>query len=639
MIIKKLMIRIAALGILSLGAQFISVTARAEQVDRNLGIIPAPLSVTSLPGEFRIIVDDDVAIVFGSASAHKEANLFRDYLYRAYGLDVPVVGKKRCRAGKTISFTTDCDISNPEGYSLTVHESEIEVCGRGAGLFYGLQSLMQMCSTATTHREQVTIPCAEIRDEPRYSYRGIMQDVGYHIYPVSFIKKQIDLLARYKMNIYHWHLTEDHGWRIEIKKYPRLTEISAYRAQTCISNYDPELCGMDSTPYGGYYTQEEIRDIVAYAAERHVTVIPEIELPGHTLAVLAAYPELACGDNPGPFKVAETWGIYEDVFCAGKEATFHFLEDVLSEVMDLFPSKYIHIGGDECPKTRWKNCPYCQRRIVDNHLKDEYELQSYFIKRIEKFVKSKGRRIIGWDEILEGGLAPDATVMNWRGINEGIKAVQQAHDVIMAPSEYVYFDYLQGPRDKEPLAIGWGFNPIERVYAYNPTPEGLTPEQQKHIIGVEAPLWTEHMDTHRKVEYMLFPRLMALAEIAWTPVEIKNLTNFLEVRLPEHLAWLDTTRTVYRVPTPIGMRDETLYGSEFTVSLKAPVKGAEIYYNFDGQEPRETDYLYEKPIRIIVPPGEKREIRAIVVTPSGKRSISTTTVFVNNPKPAEMHED
>lgn len=636
---KNLLTRIAALWMLLLCAGSVTAPARAQQADRNLGIIPAPLSVTALPGEFRIVPGDDVAIVYGSDPARKEAFLFRDYLSRAYGLDVPVVSERKCRAKKTVTFTTACDISNPEGYRLTVRESGIEVCGRDAGLFYGLQSLLQMCSTATTDRERVTVPCAEIRDEPRYSYRGIMQDVGYHIYPVSFIKKQIDLLARYKMNVYHWHLTEDHGWRIEIKKYPRLTEVSAYRAQTCISNYDPELCGMDSTPYGGYYTQEEIRDIVAYAAERHVTVIPEIELPGHTLAVLAAYPELACGDDPGPFKVAESWGIYEDVFCAGKEATFRFLEDVLSEVMELFPSKYIHIGGDECPKERWKECPYCQQRIADNGLKDEFELQSYFIKRIEKFVTSRGRRIIGWDEILEGGLAPDATVMNWRDISEGIKAAQQYHDVIMAPTEYVYFDYLQGPRHAEPLAIGWGFNPTERVYAYDPTPAGLTLEQQKHIIGVEAPLWTEHMDTHRKVEYMMLPRLMALAEIAWTPVEVKDSTNFLEVRLPEHLAWLDTTRTVYRVPTPIGMRDETLYGSEFTVTLKAPVKGAEIYYNFDGQEPRETDYLYEKPIRLIVPPGEKREIRAIVITPSGKRSISTTTVFVNGPKPVENPED
>lgn len=626
-------IRILALGVMLMGMGLSVMLAQTQNIDRNLGIIPAPVSVVTSVGNFTLQAKDKMAIVYLSASAKKEADLFSDYLKHTYQLELPVVSAVKKSFKKVIFFSTDYAGTHSEGYRISVNQSRIEVTGKGAGLFYGLQSLMQMCTTLSLGKREVQIPCAEILDEPRYTYRGIMQDVGYHIYPVEFIKKQIDLLAQYKLNVYHWHLTEDHGWRIEIKKYPKLAEISAFRAQTCISNYDDELCGVDGIPYGGYYTQEEVRDIVAYAEARHVTVIPEIELPGHTLAVLAAYPEYACGDNPGPFKVAEWWGIYEDVFCAGKEGTFQFLEDVLAEVIDLFPSKYIHIGGDECPKDRWEKCQYCQKRIKDNHLKDEFELQSYFVKRIEAFVKSKGRKIIGWDEILEGGLAPDATVMNWRDISEGVKAAQQLHDVIMAPNEFIYFDYIQGNRQAEPLTIGWGFNPTERVYAFDPTPAGLTPEEQKHIIGVEAPLWTEHMDTHRKVEYMMLPRLMALSEIAWSPVAVKDLTNFIELRLPEHLAWMDTTETIYRVPTPIGMKDETLHGADFRLKLKASVKGAKIYYNFDGQEPRETDYLYEEPIRIIVPSGQKREVRAIVVTPSGKRSISTTTVFSN--KPAE----
>ena len=624
--------RILFLFLLLVGTGYLSISAQTSAADRNLGIIPAPVSVTPSGGTFQFRPTDKIAIVYLSTAARKEADLFSDYLKHTYQLDVPVMKAVKKAYQKNICFSTDYTGANSEGYHLSVRESRIDVSGKGAGLFYGLQSLMQMCSTASSGKDEATIPCAEIRDEPRYSYRGIMQDVGYHIYPVSFIKKQIDLLSQYKLNVYHWHLTEDHGWRIEIKKYPRLMEVAAFREQTCISNYDPELCGLDGIPYGGFYTQDEVRDIVAYAEARHVTVIPEIELPGHTLAVLAAYPEFACGDNPGPFKVAQSWGIHDDVFCAGKEGTFRFLEDVLTEVIDLFPSKYIHIGGDECPKDRWQKCSYCQQRIKDNHLKDEFELQSYFVKRIEKFVKSKGRRIIGWDEILEGGLAPDATVMNWRDISEGIKAAQQSHDVIMAPNEYIYFDYIQGNRDQEPLTIGWGFNPTERVYSFDPTPAELTPEQQKHIIGVEAPLWTEHMDTHRKVEYMMLPRLMALAEIAWSPLAVKDLKNFKELRLPHHLAWLDATETIYRVPTPIGMENETLYGSDFTLTLQAPVKGAKIYYNFDGQEPRETDYLYEKPIKVIVPEGQKREVRAIVVTPSGKRSVSTTTVFSNKPE-------
>ena len=628
---KQFHIRIIAIALIWAGIFGDAQGVLAQPADRNLGIIPAPHTVRLATGSFYIDEPDKVRILYRGDAAQKEALLFRDFLQRNYNLKLPVVSKKR-GGGPCIAFIEQPHATQAEGYVLRVCKEGVEVRGAGAGLFYGLQSLIQMCATASSNGNDVVIPCAEIEDFPRYPYRGIMQDVGYHIYPVSFIKKQIDLLAQYKMNVYHWHLTEDHGWRIEIKRYPKLTEISAFRAQTCISNYDSSLCGMDGTPYGGFYTQEEIRDIIAYAAERHVTVIPEIELPGHTLAVLAAYPELACGENPGPFKVAESWGIHDDVFCAGKEETFRFLENVLSEVIELFPSKYIHIGGDECPKVRWKECPYCQKRISDNRLKDEFELQSYFIKRIEKFVRSKGRRIIGWDEILEGGLAPDATVMNWRDMSEGVKAAQQGHDVVMAQNAYLYFDYIQGNRAWEPLAIGWGFNPTERVYSFNPTPEELTAEQQKRIIGVEAPLWTEHMDTHRKVEYMMLPRLMALAEVAWSPLEVKDLTNFREQRLPEHLAWLDRTPTIYRVPTPIGMADETLYGSEFILDWKSPVKGARIYYNFDGQEPRETDYLYENPIRVLVPQGEKREVRAIVITPSGRRSISTTTVFVNQPK-------
>jgi hexosaminidase len=600
------------------------------------GIIPAPASYIPAEGTFTLTLSDlrHAAIVYTADEARAEAQLCADYLRLTYGLTLPVTDNVRKRYRKSIRFTTDYDGANPEGYRLTVSPTRIELHGSpgasAAGRFYALQSLIQLCAAASTRDAGVaTIPCATIADEPRYPYRGIMQDVGYHIYPVAFIKKEIDLLAQYKMNVYHWHLTEDHGWRIEIKQYPRLTSVAAWRAQTVVSNYDRSLEGMDGTPYGGFYTQDEIRDIVRYAEARHVTVIPEIELPGHTLAVLAAYPELACGDNPGPFKVAETWGIYEDVFCAGKEETFTFLENVLTEVMELFPSPYIHIGGDECPKARWKACPYCQRRIRDNRLKDEFELQSYFVKRIARFVEAKGRRIIGWDEILEGGLAPGATVMNWRDISEGVKAAQQGHDVIMAPNGHLYFDYLQGERPQEPLAIGWGFNPTEHVYAYEPTPPELTPAQRKHIIGVEAPLWTEHMDTHRKVEYMLLPRLMALAEIGWTPAARKDLRDFTQERLPLHLARLDSTDTVYRVPEPIGIRNETLQGGDFTFTLRPSVAGARIYYNFDGQEPRETDYLYTQPIRVIVPPGEKREIRTIVVTPSGKRSNSVTTVMSN----------
>jgi hexosaminidase len=604
---------------------FLSTTIKAQpQPDKNLGIIPAPASVVLNGGNYDVA--KTTAIIYADSS-RSEAELLHDFLLQNYRLNIPLKTKAKKAQQAILLSPTNYNGKNAEGYSLTISNTAITISGKNAGLFYGLQSLMQVIQTNMD--KAGNIPCAVITDEPRYPYRGIMQDVGYHIFPVDFIKREIDMLAKYKMNTYHWHLTEDHGWRIEIKKYPKLTTIGSVRAQSPVNNYNDAMTGFDNTPYGGFYTQAEIRDIVAYATARHVTIIPEIELPGHSLAALAAYPELACGDNPGPFKVAENWGIYDDVYCAGKDKTFEFLQDVLTEVIDLFPGKYIHIGGDECPKVRWEKCKYCQKRMKDNSLKNEHELQNYFISRIEKFINSKGRSIIGWDEILEGGLAPNATVMSWRNINGGIAAAKQDHDAIMASESHLYFDFVQGPRELEPLAIGIGYNPLNRVYAFNPTPADLPATQQKHIIGVEAPLWTEHMETSRNVEYMLFPRMFALAEVGWTPLNRKDYTDFSENRLPKHLSALDKAGIVYRVPAPIGQKDTTVWGKEFTLNLKAPVEGAAIYYNTESQEPRESDYLYEKPIHIFVPEGEMRQLKTIVVTPSGKRSNVTTTTFVN----------
>lgn len=586
-------------------------------------LIPEPAQIDLKSGSF--IIGSNTVIQYADATSKKSAVQLKEYLHKNYGLSLNLLSGKTEKLTPAISFVTS-KTTEKESYELRAGPSAIEITGDDAGMFYGLQTLFQLIMAKD---QELEVPCLDIRDKPRYAYRGIMQDVGYHIYPVSFIKSQIEMLAKYKMNVYHWHLTEDHGWRIEIKKYPKLTSVGAFRASTQISNYTDSLNGDDHLPYGGFYTQEEIREVVAFAAEKHVTVIPEIELPGHSLAALAAYPELACGDHPGPFKVAERWGIFEDVYCAGKENTFKFLEDVLTEVMALFPSPYIHIGGDECPKERWKECKYCQKRIKDQHLKNEFELQSYFVKRIEKFVNSKGRKIIGWDEILEGGLAPNATVMSWRNIDEGIKAAQQGHNVVMSPQSHVYFDFIQGKRELEPLAIGWGYNTLPRVYGYDPTPAALSGKQKQHIIGVEAAIWTEHMDTYRKVEYMLYPRLMALSEIAWTPVAKKDSVSFFERRLPKHLAALDKTDKVYRVPGPIGLSDTTMVGADFNLELKVPVEGAKIYYNFEGQDARETDFVYEKPIRIVLNKGESRALKSIVVTPSGKRSVNTTTIFKN----------
>ena len=349
-------------------------------------------------------------------------------------------------------------------------------------------------------------------------------DVGRHMFPIAYIKRYIDMIALHKMNKFHWHLTEDQGWRIEIKKYPKLTETGAFRKETLIGHGGKKPFTYDGKPYGGFYTQDEVKEIVAYAASRFITVIPEIEMPGHAMAALAAYPGLACTE--GPFEVQTRWGVFDDVFCAGKEETFKFLEDVLSEVFELFPSGYVHIGGDECPKTRWEKCPLCQKRMKEEGLKDENELQSYFIQRIEKFVLSKGRKIIGWDEILEGGLAPEATVMSWRGTTGGVAAAKRKHEVIRAPYPFVYLDYYQCEPEGEPLAIG-GYLPLEKVYSYDLMPEELTAEEQKYILGIQGNLWSEYLSTPEQMEYMAYPRMFAIAETGWTPGRLKDFEDFL----------------------------------------------------------------------------------------------------------------
>lgn len=359
------------------------------------------------------------------------------------------------------------------------------------------------------------------------------------MFPVSFVKKYIDLLAYHKFNRFHWHLTEDQGWRIEIKKYPKLQEVAAYRKETLVGNYGSGK--YDGQRYGGFYTQEEVKDIVKYAADRYVTIIPEIEMPGHAVAALTAYPQLGC--TGGPYEVRTTWGVADDVFCAGKEETFAFLQDVLDEVVPLFPGKYVHIGGDECPKTRWKKCPHCQKRIKTEKLKDEHALQSYFIQRIEKYLNGKGKQIIGWDEILEGGLAPNATVMSWRGEEGGIAAAQQGHDVIMTPGNWCYFDHYQDTSKTEPLAIG-GFTPVSQVYSYEPLPEQLSAEESKHVLGAQANLWTEYIATPEYAEFMAYPRACALAEVVWSPKENKSYDDFVK-RMATHVTRLDQLKVNY----------------------------------------------------------------------------------------------
>jgi hexosaminidase len=605
-------------------------TVHAQDTDPNMGIIPVPVSVKKTAGAF--ILSQETKIQADTPN-NKAVLFFSSFLANTMAYNKQV-GLRNTNAGSNVIYLTSTGTEGlpAEGYRLTITPQQITIAGKGAGLFYGIQTLMQLMPLERAATAK--LPCATIEDYPRFGYRGVMLDVCRHFFSVEMVKRYIDLMAGYKLNTFHWHLTDDQGWRIEIKKYPRLTQVASVRAQTVIGNYrDRTPQQFDNTPVSGFYTQDQIRDVIRYAADRYITIVPEIEMPGHAQAALAAFPELSC-DPKLDYKVAETWGVFNNIYCPS-EKTFHFLEDVLTEVIDLFPSKYIHIGGDEAPKTVWKNSKFCQDLIKKLKLKDEHGLQSYFIQRMEKFVNSKGRSIIGWDEILEGGLAPNATVMSWRGEEGGIAAAQQNHDVIMTPgSQGLYIDHGQGRLNQEPLSIG-GNEPISKIYNYNPTPSVLTPEQQAHIKGVQANLWTEYITTDKKVEFMLLPRMLALSEIAWAPIANKNYKDFAETRLPGHLAWLDKAGYEYHVPNAIGSADTTIIGTQLTVNLKSPVQGATIYYTIDGYTPRETEMAYTKPMTYEVPVDQYRELQTIVVTPSGKRSNITKTVVYNKaPLPA-----
>ena len=603
--------------------------ANAQDADPNMGIIPAPVSVKKTAGEF--VLSQQTQILADTVT-NKAVVFFSNYLQNKAMLRTQLKQNNGAITANSVVLTSaGTDNLPPDGYRLTITPQQVIIAGRGAGLFYGIQTMIQLIPA--DKGAVINLPCVQIEDYPRFGYRGLMLDVCRHFFSAEFVKKYIDLMALYKLNTFHWHLTDDQGWRIEIKKYPKLTQVASQRAQTVIGNYhDRTPQQFDNTPYGGYYTQDEIRDVVKYAADRYITIIPEIEMPGHSEAALAAYPELSC-DPSQTYKVAETWGVFNDIYCPS-EKTFAFLQDVLTEVMTLFPSKYIHIGGDEAPKDVWKKSAFCQQLMKKLGLKTEDELQSYFIQRMEKFVNSKGRSIIGWDEILEGGLSPNATVMSWRGEAGGIAAAQQHHNVIMTPgSAGLYIDHAQGPLN-EPLSIG-GNEPLTKIYSYNPIPAVLTPDQQKYVVGAQANLWTEYIPTENKVEYMAYPRVMALAEIAWSPLANKNYNDFANTRLPRHLAMLEKSNSDFHVPTAIGAKDTIMFGTQITINLKPSVTGAKVYYTIDGYNPGATDIAYTMPITYNVPPDQYRELKTIVITPLGKRSqITLTTMYNKMPLPA-----
>lgn len=519
---------------------------------QEVNIIPQPIQVTISDGSFTI--NAKTSLVVTNDEDKNTVVFLNKYLKDYYGFELPIVKKadKNCIQLKSLKGIEGL---KSEGYSLSSDEKGVEIIGNSAiGTFYGMQTLIQLLPTEKSNT--LVIASVNVKDEPRFAYRGSMLDVGRHFFQVAFVKKYIDYLALHKMNYFHWHLTDDQGWRIEIKKHPKLTEIGSKRNGTIIG-HDPGT-GSDNTPEGGFYTQEEIKDIVKYASDRFITIIPEIEMPGHSSAAIAAYPQLSCFPDEkteqltddqisdksrqemanGRKKVVqETWDVFNDVYVP-TEYTFQFLQDVIDEVVTLFPSKYIHIGGDESPKNNWKRSEFCQQLIKEKGLKDEHELQSYFIQRMEKYINGKGKTIIGWDEILEGGIAPNAVVMSWRGENGGITAVRYKHYVIMSPSSHVYLDYSQTQNEKE-LTIG-GYINLEKVYSYEPVPEELNVEEAKYIMGAQGNVWAEYINNPAKVEYMIFPRLSALSEVLWSPKEKKNWSDFqtkIETQKKRYSLW------------------------------------------------------------------------------------------------------
>lgn len=609
------------------GAIALAFASCHTEKEADYQVIPLPQEV-NLTQEAPFKLSGSVLIAYpeNNALLKRNAEFLSEYIRQSTGYAPKTKALADGEQVKNaISLGLDPGIANKEGYTLATTSEGIQINGQTEnGVFYGIQTLRKSIP-AEAEGADILLPAGTIKDEPRFPYRGMHLDVGRHFFPIEFIKEYIDLLALHNMNTFHWHLTEDQGWRIEIKKYPKLTEIGSVRNRTVIGKNTDEY---DNTSYGGFYTQEQAKELVKYAQERYITVIPEVDLPGHMLAALAAYPEMGC--TGGPYEVCPRWGIFEDVICIGNEKSMQFLEDVMAEIIEIFPSKYIHIGGDEAPRTRWEKCPKCQARIKSEGLKAdkshtaEDRLQSYCMNRIEKFLNSKGRQIIGWDEILEGDVAPNATVMSWRGTSGGIKAAQLGHDVIMAPNVYCYFDYYQTADTKdEPFGIG-GYVPVEKVYSLDPT-ASLTEEQAGHILGVQANLWTEYIATTKHVEYMVLPRMAALAEVQWTQPEKKDYKDFSK-RLARLMQMYQRDGLNYAKHVFDLKADFTPDADKKAVIVTlSTIDDAPIYYTLDGTEPTTASQKYAEPIVIT----ESADFRACAIRPEGKSKIAEQNISFN----------
>uniref|UniRef100_UPI0040289D63 glycoside hydrolase family 20 protein n=1 Tax=Prevotella sp. TaxID=59823 RepID=UPI0040289D63 len=610
-------------GALAAMAFLLPSTAAGQTADFN--IIPRPQQVNvSNDAPFTLSAKTVISLGTNSQNMKRNANMLASYIEQATGIR-PAVGKSK--NGTAIVLTIDKTIANAEGYKLDADAKQIRIAGASAaGVFYGIQTLRKSLPLVNGKASKVSIPAVHIADAPRFAYRGTHLDVSRHFVTADSVRQFIDMLALHNINRFHWHLTDDQGWRIEIKKYPLLTQIGSKRAQTVIGHNSGKY---DGKPYSGFYTQKQIRDIVKYAADRYITIVPEIDLPGHMQAALAAYPDMGC--TGGPYEVWQKWGVSDNVLCAGNDKTLTFIDNVLKEITKLFPSKYIHVGGDECPKTQWQKCPKCQARIKalnleakDGHSAEE-RLQSYIITHASNYLKSLGRNTIGWDEILEGGLAEGATVMSWRGESGGIAAAKQHHDVVMTPNSYLYFDYYQSlDKANEPLAIG-GYLPLETVYSYEPMPKELTADEARHIIGVQANIWTEYMPTFKQMQYMALPRLAALSEVQWSQPALKDYTSFTN-RLTEFTHLYDRlgynyAKHLYNVAIHV---DSDNKWREILIHMTTAGK-AEIRYTLDGTEPTVNSTLYTGAIVL----QKSAKIRAAAFRDGKRSSVTSQDISFN----------
>ena len=610
-------------GALAAMAFLLPSTAAGQTADFN--IIPRPQQVNvSNDAPFTLSAKTVISLGTNSQNMKRNANMLASYIEQATGIR-PAVGKSK--NGTAIVLTIDKTIANAEGYKLDADAKQIHIAGASAaGVFYGIQTLRKSLPLVNGKASKVSIPAVHIADAPRFAYRGTHLDVSRHFVTADSVRQFIDMLALHNINRFHWHLTDDQGWRIEIKKYPLLTQIGSKRAQTVIGHNSGKY---DGKPYSGFYTQKQIRDIVKYAADRYITIVPEIDLPGHMQAALAAYPDMGC--TGGPYEVWQKWGVSDNVLCAGNDKTLTFIDNVLKEITKLFPSKYIHVGGDECPKTQWQKCPKCQARIKalnleakDGHSAEE-RLQSYIITHASNYLKSLGRNTIGWDEILEGGLAEGATVMSWRGESGGIAAAKQHHDVVMTPNNYLYFDYYQSlDKANEPLAIG-GYLPLETVYSYEPMPKELTADEARHIIGVQANIWTEYMPTFKQMQYMALPRLAALSEVQWSQPALKDYNSFTN-RLTEFTHMYDRlgynyAKHLYNVAIHV---DSDNKWREILIHMTT-AGNAEIRYTLDGTEPTANSTLYTGAIVL----QKSAKIRAAAFRDGKRSSVTSQNISFN----------